>query len=390
MSPPVKQSAWAQAAGSFTPEYEKIFGGRQGDRGFHTIETPDGGFIVLGETNSYHMHGSGGTDAYLVKFDDKGYIQWQKTYGGGSNDLGTFIQQTTDGGYIFTGSTKSFNRSSDEKIYLVKTDDKGVEMWFKTLGGTGEDSGSCVRQTLDGGYIVAGQTTSSGAGESDFYLIKLDDQGKVLWEKTFGGKQTEICTSVIETRDGGYLQVGRSNSFGDSYAIYLVKTDPKGNKIWEKVLGSTDWDTAVHVEETPEGGFILAGESAAENATGLVASLVKTDSLGNLQWERKYSGVGYSIGKSVRQLEAGGYLLAGWTLSKDRSGFDLYLVRTDGYGYRVWEKTLENEKFSQDFSIQQGKSGLTVTGWWADRLKWNPVRDDGVQVYLLKLKNDTP
>lgn len=376
-------SAWTSS--TLNVKTEKLFGGKEIDRGFYTLQTADGGYIVMGETSSYYMHGSGAMDAYLVKFNDKGYIQWQKTYGGGRDDSGLFVQQTTDGGYIFTGTTKSFQWTSDSKVYLVKTDPSGLEQWHKAFGGSGEDSGSCVRQTKDGGFIIAGQTTSLGAGERDLYLIKTDSLGKAEWEKTFGGKQTEISTSVIQTPDGGYVVVGCTNSYGSgNYDIYMVKTDTKGKKEWEKTFGGSDWDAVAYLEETSDGGLIIAGETT-ENATGMAAYLIKTDKLGNIYWQKNFIGNDWAVAKSVQPCEEGGYLLLGWTLSKDRSGFDLYLVRTDEYGNKLWEKTLEDSKFSEDFSIQQLGDSLTVTGWWAEKLKWTQDRSDDVQVYLKKV-----
>ncbi|ABO49581.1 conserved hypothetical protein [Desulforamulus reducens MI-1] len=368
-------------------EFEKVAGSSGTDRGTAALQTVDGGYVVVGETMSSYLHGHSKYDAYLLKLDAKGLLKWQKTYGGGSDDRALSIKQTKDDGFILTGVTQSFNQSLDKNVYLVKTDASGQKKWYRTYGGSGDDSGTWVEQTSDGGYIIVGETTSSGAGDKDIYLIKTNDQGQLMWEQTLGGKGSDSGVSVLATKDGGYLLVGQTNSTGaGSFDIYLAKVDGKGKKEWAKTLGGSGLDCVNSLKETTDGGYIIAGESSTYNPTGSDAYLLKIDNAGNLQWEKTYGGNGWAVGKSVQQVPEGGYLLAGWTTAKDRRGFDLYLVKTDEAGKKLWDKTLARDKFDPSFSIQQTNNGIIITGWCIEKMKWTQNRNDDVEVYFMKLK----
>jgi hypothetical protein len=165
-------------------------------------------------------------DVYLIKTDANGDSLWTKTFGGTDNDFGLSIQQTTDGGYILVGETYSFGAGNDD-VYLIKTDANGDSLWTKAFGGIGNDFGNSIEQTTDGGYIIGASTYSFGAGNVDVYLIKTDANGDSLWTKTFGGTAYDGLRSVQQTIDGGYIIAGYTNSFGAG--IYLIKTDANGN-----------------------------------------------------------------------------------------------------------------------------------------------------------------
>jgi hypothetical protein len=189
-------------------------------------QTTDGGYIIVGGTNSF---GNGNRDAYLIKTDGNGVEQWNQTFGGVEFDLGNSVKQTTDGGYIITGRTVSFG-AGDKDVYLVKTDASGAEQWYQTFGGSAFDLGTCVHQTSDGGYIIAGGTNSSGSGDRDAYLIKTDSNGTQQWNETFGGSAFEVANSVQLTSDGGYIVVGGTDSFGNGNRdVFLIKTSGNGN-----------------------------------------------------------------------------------------------------------------------------------------------------------------
>jgi hypothetical protein len=166
--------------------WQKTFGGNSDDEALSIQQTKDGGYIVVGYTSSF---GVGNWDIYVIKLDAKGDNVWEKTYGGSGYDIAYSIQQTTDGGYIIAGKTGDLY-SGD--VYIIKLDKDGNKMWEKTLGGSGDDGAYSIQQTTDGGYIVAGYTSSFVAGVAggwyrDVYVIKLDENGNEVWEKTFGG-----------------------------------------------------------------------------------------------------------------------------------------------------------------------------------------------------------
>tara|TARA_Y100000591_G_C21834595_1_gene701691 strand:+ start:1356 stop:2363 length:1008 start_codon:yes stop_codon:yes gene_type:complete len=215
----------------FNLVFVKTFGGSgDTDEGSSIQETIDSGFIILGRTNSF---GNGSTDLWLIKTDSQGTEEWSKTFGGSGMDDGNSVQQTSDGGYIITGTNRSIGDGSSV-VWLIKTNSQGNEEWNKTFGGSEIDDGYSVRQTTDGGYIITGHTMSFGNGTGDIWLIKTDSQGNEEWNKTFGGNEGDVGTSVLQTTDGGYIITGWTSSFGNGMRdIWLIKTDPKGNTVPE-------------------------------------------------------------------------------------------------------------------------------------------------------------
>jgi hypothetical protein len=199
--------------------WQKTYGGTKDDVGLSVEQTSDGGYIIAGSTK--------GPDVYLVKTDASGNLLWQKTYGGGGYDIGYSVKQTSDGGYIIAGMTSSFGVGGVD-VYLVKTDASGNLLWQKTYGGGGYDIGNSVQQTSDDGYVIAG-SISFGAGDLDVYLLKTDSSGKQLWQRNYGGAGYDIGNSVQQTSDGGYIIAGSTSSFGSAIRyVYLVKTDASG------------------------------------------------------------------------------------------------------------------------------------------------------------------
>ena len=240
---------------------------------------------------------------------------WNKTFGGTDLDGASSVQQTSDGGYILAGYTYSYGAGSSD-FWLVKTYSDGSKQWDKTFGGTDYDCIFSVQQTSDGGYILAGVTESYGAGNGDLWLVKTDSEGNKQWNRTFGGTDHDWAESVQQTSDGGYILAGVTESYGDGRTdFWLVKTDSKGNKEWDMTFGGTDYDSASSVQQTFDGGYILVGETMSYDAGRTDFWLVKTDSKGNKEWNRTFGGVNKDGGHSVQQTSDGGYILAGDTVS---------------------------------------------------------------------------
>ena len=254
-----------------------------------------------------------------------------KTYGR-SLDKAYSVQQISDGGYILAGTTLSFGAGSDD-IFLIKTDANGNIIWAKTYGGASYDNAFSVQQTSDGGYIVAGYTSSFGAGGGDIFLIKTDANGNIIWAKTYGGTDFEVAYSVQQTSDGGYIVAGGTYSFGaDSFDVFLIKTDANGNISWSKTYGGADDDRAESVQQTSDGGYIVAGWTASFGAGGLDAFLIKTDANGNIIWAKTYGGTDKDEAFSVQHTSDGGYIVAGWTGSFGAGWRDIFLIKTDANG----------------------------------------------------------
>jgi uncharacterized delta-60 repeat protein len=259
--------------------------------------------------------------------------KWQKTYGGSSDDWANSIQQTSDGGYIVAGGTNSFGAGGGGDFYIIKLDASGNKVWEKTYGGSSSDWASSIQQTSDGGYIVAGETSSFGAGNGDFYIIKLDANGNKIWEKTYGGSSHDWASSIQQTSDGGYIVAGRTNSFGAGYDdFYIIKLDANGNKIWEKTYGGSSSDWAYSIQQTSDGGYIVAGETKSFGAGEYDCYIIKLDANGNKVWEKTYGGSSSDWANSIQQTTDGGYIVAGDTSSFGAGSYDFYIIKLDANG----------------------------------------------------------
>jgi len=333
--------------------FAKTYGGTNYDKAYSVQQTSDGGYIVVGSTASF---GAGSSDIFLIKTDANGNIQWAKTYGGPGDDSVYSVQQTSDGGYIVAGSTYSFGAGSWD-IFLMKTDANGNIQWAKTYGGTGDDVAFSVQQTSDGGYIVAGGTSSFGAGSWDIFLIKTDANGNIQWAKTYGGTDWDLATSVQQTSDGGYIVASEIRSFGaGSWDIFLMKTDANGNIQWAKTYGGTDVDAALSVQQTSDGGYILAGLTWSFGAGERDIFLINTDANGNIIWAKTYGGTGWDWASYVQQTSDGGYIVASFTLSFSTSN-DFFLIKTDANGNIIWAKTYRRTGWDEVYSVQQTSDG---------------------------------
>ena len=309
-------------------EWANIYGGIYDDVAYSVQQTSDGGYILAGRTGSL----SANDDVFLIKTDANGNVQWAKTYRGANVDWAFSVQQTSYGGYIVAGRTRSFGAGNFD-VFLIKTDADGNLEWAKTYGGTGDDWASSVQQTSDGGYILAGRTRSFGAGNFDVFLIKTDADGNLEWAKTYGGTGDDLAYSVQQTSDGGYIVAGETRSFGaGNNDVFLIKTDADGNVQWAKTYGGTGNDVGWAVQQTSDGGYIVAGETRSFGAGLSDVFLVKTDASGNIIWAKTYGGTGNDLAYSVRQTSDGGYIVAGLTRSYGVGGEDIFLIKTDANG----------------------------------------------------------
>jgi hypothetical protein len=207
-------------------QWTKTIGGKHPDSGYSLIQTSDGGYAIAGITESF---GAGGKDVYVVKLDANGNLQWTKTIGGKDFEYGYSLIQTFDGGYAIAGATYTFGAGGWD-VYVVKLNANGNLQWTKTIGGKSWEAGHSLIQTSDGGYAITGKTESFGAGAVDVYVVKLDAMGNLQWTKTIGGPESEIGFSLTQTSDGGYAIAGYTSSFGAGESdVYVVKLDKNGN-----------------------------------------------------------------------------------------------------------------------------------------------------------------
>jgi hypothetical protein len=309
--------------------WTRTYGGEGDDHAFSVRQTSDRGYIIAGHTGSF---GAGNYDVYLLKTNASGTKLWDKTYGGSKADRGRSVQQASDGGYIIAGYTESFGAGHTD-VYFVKTNASGDTLWTRTYGGKEGDQGNAVQQTSDGGYVIAGLTWSGGAGMMDVYLIKTNASGDTLWTRTYGGSDCDQGGAVQQTKDGGYIIAGSTSSFGAGQSdFYLIKTDASGDTLWTRTYGGTDHDFGLAVQQTSDGGYVIAGHTASSGAGDNDVYLVRTNASGDTLWTRAYGGPETDEGCDVRQTSDGGYVVAGYTRPLGPGSSDVYLIKTDANG----------------------------------------------------------
>ncbi len=337
--------------------WEAVIGGKYTDYAFAVTTTTDGNYVAVGSTTSF---GSGQQDIYAVKIDNNGNKLWEKTYGGLQKEEGWDIRQTNDGGFIITGMTNSFGATFFD-AFLLKIDTNGNEEWKKLYGGPSYDSGLCVRQTLDGGYAFLGQTHSFGEGSGDFYLVKTDSNGNKEWSKTYGGTLTEEGRYFSLTDDGGFILIGKTESFGaGDEDIYVVKTDDKGILEWYKTFGGDKKDTGKSIEPTNDGGYIIASSSRSFNWANPNAWFIKIDKQGEQVWAKEYGGYDHDHGHHILPTSDGGYIATGHVNKNIAQMEDSYLLKLDSLGEWSDNTGIREESLANTIQIYPNPSSGIV------------------------------
>lgn len=316
------------------------------------------------------------------------FIEWQKSLGGSDNDIPRSIQQTSDGGYIMAGDTSStdgdiIKNQGYTDAWIIKLNSNGNTQWQKTLGGSKTDFAQSIRQTSDGGYIIAGTTHSKDGdvtanhGNGDIWLVKLDANGNMQWQKSLGGSKVDIGQDIRQTSDGGYIIAGSSQSSdGDlslnhgGFDYWVIKTDSNGNIQWQKSLGGSGHDLSNSIQQTSDGGYIVAGniEAAGGNITESFGKedywVIKLDSYGNTLWQKTIGGIGDDYASDIQQTSDGGYIVAGSSThatigaTPNYPGTNNYwIVKLSDIGDIQWHKLFGGSISEQAYSIQQASDG---------------------------------
>jgi len=381
------------------------FGGTGDDSARSLIQTHDGGYAVLGLTNStdgdLFSKDLPVNDYWLVKLDANGTLQWQKTYGGSGDDQGQQVIQTTDGGYAIAGYAESedgdgSNNEGFHDNWILRLDANGTLLWEKSFGFSGHDHSYDLVETADGGFFFSGFldiTSSNGEGSTDrgsltahgvgeFWGTKIDGDGNLEWRKFFGGSNNDRSYGVVNSHDGGYVMVGASESDDfdishpkGSYDFWAVKVDKNGGFEWESSFGGTGIDQAEDILATADGGYIITGSTfssdtqVTKNHGQSDVWLIKIDDSGQLLWEKSYGGAGFDAAHSVRPTLDGGFLVCGNSKSFDgdvSENFgenDIWIFKTNATGELLWEKSFGG--LSLDFgydAIESSNGNIILVG----------------------------
>ncbi len=406
-----------------TIEWQRSFGGTQYEEAFRTQQTTDGGYIVAGYSRSTDLDitdNHGGYDCWVLKLSPLGEPEWKKSYGGTNNEWAYSIQQTMDGGYIMAGFSQSNNfdvsgNHGGPDFWVVKLSQTGGLQWQKSMGGSGWEEAFAIQQTTDGGYIVVGLSDSSDGdlnsnnGATDFWVVKLDSLGEITWQKSLGGSHHDHANAVKQTPDGGYIIAGQASSNdGDASGLngasdlWVVKLDFEGELEWQRMLGSTGQDRAHDVSLTDDGGFIVAGASARDDGDvtghhgGVDFWLVKLDFLGKIIWQKSLGGSQDDFAVSVQQTSDGGFVAAGSTHSTDGDvldndgGVDMWVVKLGKDGDLQWQKAIGGTKADRANSIQQTADGGFILAGRSTSSNGDATYNRGLPDYwVVKLSPET-
>lgn len=404
-------------------KWQATYGGSSTDNLNGMVPTPGGGCIAAGaatSTNGYVTGNHGGQDIWVTKIDANGNLQWQKSYGGSLSDACFEISATNDGGYVVAGRSASsdgdvaLNKGSDD-YWIFKIDGAGNLLWEKTYGGSqSEMARSCV-QAPDGNYYVMGSTNSTNGdvtgnhGNGDFWVLKLDTLGNLIWQKALGGSGAELGWRVQPTADGGALTIGTTASTdGDvvslnhgSYDIWIVKLDSSGNIHWEKCYGGSAGDDGNSISLTSDGGFLASGHSASTNGD-LTSNygaediwLIKADSVGNIQWQKSFGGSGQDWSIDTRQTANGEYLISGRTGSSDNDvsfnhgGNDAWAAKLDASANLIWERSFGGSAHDEGKDFVEISPGEYIFSSFTTSIDGDVVGNNGSYDYwVLRLTKD--
>jgi hypothetical protein len=365
--------------------WTKVYGGANAEGCSRIIETSDGGFAIAGYTFSF---GNGNSDMFLIKTDSLGNTLWTKTYGGIGFEYAYSVEQTNDYGYILAGySTSNVNRNKN--VYIVKTNSNGDAIWTKTYGKDSVDIASSVYKTSDGNYLVCGHTQSSGAGEDDLFVLKINQNGDTLWSKTFGGTRTDIGKSVLEVNPSEYIFAGSTGSpeiTTNNQDYYIIKTNSSGTLTWAKNYGTNgalpfDWCNGV--KKTTENGFMMVGESSYNSPLDVM--LMKLDSTGNLNWKKYYGNNFYDYGNAICNTTEGGFLICGTTKNKTSQKNDIFVVKVDNNGSELWRENYGGANNEWGSSVCRTRDGNYVIAG-----QTNSSGSGSFDIYVSKIKSTGP
>lgn len=340
--------------------WQHNYGGVSYTAAVSAVFTSDGGFIAAGSTNSY---GYPRYNAYIFKTDSHGVKLWQKTFGNINYDYrANAVLQLSDGyavaGYYGTGGMITGDG------FLIKTDVSGNQVWRKDFGGMGQEIISSMQRTTDGGFILAGTSSSYGYNDQ-VYLIKTDADGNCVWAKTYGNA---VCAdygrAVRQTSNGGYIIAGSTECFGEGELdFYAIRTDADGNCVWSKTFGGVNYDRGAAIVETSDAGFVIAGDTLSFGAGSYDFYAVRVDAAGNSVWSMTYGGSGTEQAFSIASVPGGGFVMAGGTTSFGRITGDVYIVKLAEDGTKMWERLFGGSSFDQGYGISTTPdNGFIIAG----------------------------
>ena len=386
-------------------DFVKTLGGTKNESAQALAKTSDGGYAILGYAQSMDGDITNKSDEsfdyWLLKYDQNDLLQWQKTYGGSDDDRGNDIIQTSDGGYAITGFSKSIDGDVSENsgahdFWVSKLDANGSITWEKSFGFLGADIGNSILQSNDGGYLLTGVldvSASNGEGNSknsksafskrhaggDYWVIKINALGENQWSRYFGGTFTDASYDAIQTEDNGYILVGSSDSadvdIKDSkgaYDFWVVKISETGTLLWEKSFGGSQTDEARSITRSNDGNYIIIGDTRSSdldvsiNSGGADLWAIKISPIGELIWEKTFGGNSFDVARSISKTQDGDFIISGSSrsidgdLTNNNGQNDAWVIKIDGNGKLKWQKTIGGSEIDFAYDAVELNDGTVI------------------------------
>jgi hypothetical protein len=349
-------------SGNTQTTWEKLFSKKSTDSFRCVIEASAGGYVIAGYTSDSTVND---TDAYVVRMTTAGDTLWTKRINGTNNgkDLLYKVINTNDGGYAFCGYSTN-NGIGNDDAYFMKMDANGNVLWSKYWGGAGKDRAQDIIQTSDGGFAIAGYTTTAPAAYYDAFLIKTNSSGDTTWVKRYGTGGFDDANTLVQHPDGGFVLGGQSTNGGTGLDMYMVRTDAGGNQLWTRKFGTMGTDNIEHIIRQSDGTYILTGGTDGPGLGGNDGSLVKTDSGGTVIWSKIYGGNSQDDFHQVYKTNDGGFLMSGTSRSSGALEPNMWLMKTNSSGDSTWSKTYGGDNHDHGYSaVQTADGGYIFVGY---------------------------
>ncbi|MBT8343595.1 MAG: hypothetical protein KJO45_02645, partial [Sulfurovum sp.] len=357
--------------------WEKTYGGDDGDTANGIVALENGEYALVGTCKS---SGAQGTDICVVRMTGKGEIKWHILLGGKKKDVGKAIIRATDGSLIVLGTSKSFAKRYDRDIYVAKVSLEGKLIWDKSLGGDRDEYAGGIARTDDGGFLVVGDSNSYGNGYKDVYIAKLDQNGKEILSHVIGGEKEDSAQALTRTADGNMILVGyRELERAGNTDFFVMKLDQNGKKIWAKTYGEEQADRLNGVTSTADGGIIATGSTRSYKSAQTDMSVMKLDTEGNIAWHKIYGFKYYEYGNAVTTIGDGSVMVAGGTSTLGKGDYSAYMIALDKSGKLIWSHVYGERNKDRMNAIARMDDGSMVAAGGSDSYS------RATKFYMLKL-----
>lgn len=347
--------------------WSRTFGGSGEDVGCDLVVCQSGGFAIGGYTYSF---GAGMNDAWLIRVDAQGNLLWNQTYGKEYGESVFGLIECQDGGFALVGTTATYDIDHID-MWLVRTDSEGSLLWNQSYGGAKAEEGHSLVECSAGGFVLAGNTKGFGADTQDMWLVRITENGTLLWQRTFDGLGSwDYCFRVLECSAGGFIMIGYSIAGNNAdYGVFLVRTDASGNKIWSKIFSGYPgvipyYQRGFALIECQEGGFAILAQLLAPDRRHTDLRFIRIDNQGNQLWDHTYGGVEEERSYDLVETDDGGFMLLASVLNPEEPQWDALLFRTDENGTLLWESLVGTSNWEMGYALVKCPyTGFALAGY---------------------------